>query len=268
MADGLSFLYPTQDNVIGASLRTHGGFAKPESDLITDYLRRQPAAGSFLDIGANIGAICLPVARANPAWRIMAVEAHRGLHGILSANALNNRLLNVEAHHAAAGPAAGLVEFPATPLDSTGNFGSLGLHLTDTPTETVRMLTLDAFAPGDTEFIKMDVEGFEPEVLKGADHVIRNLRPAWFFEANPGTDAPSRQAMKVFDAAGYRLFWFFAPFTTGGGAKAKQSIRGDTNVLALPDNMPNRWNLTAVESLESQRPGNLDGYAYLNRYFD
>src|SRR4051812_46304360 len=93
-AYGLSFFYPRGDHAVGASLRDHGEFARPESDLICDYLAAA-APGTFIDVGANIGAIALPVAARHPAWRVLALEAHRGLAGVLAANAYGARLFNV-----------------------------------------------------------------------------------------------------------------------------------------------------------------------------
>lgn len=266
-AYGLRFLFPSRDDVIGASLRDHGEFARPESDLISTYLARLGDGGCFVDVGANIGAICLPVAKTHPARPVIAIEAHRGLHSILATNALSNGLYNVSPYHAAAGPTAGLAEFPATSLGSTGNFGTLRFGMEASRMETVRMLTLDSIAPSNTQFIKIDVEGFELEVLKGAPQTLSTTRPAWFLEANPENDGPARQTMRVMLEAGYRLYWFFAPFiTTRLRDRDNPQIHGDTNFLALPEGMENIWDLVPITSPSDQKPASIASYAYLNRY--
>ncbi len=264
-AYGLRFLYPARDDTIGASLRDHGEFARPESDLICAYLAASP--GAFVDVGANIGAICLPVAKAHPGLEVIAIEAHRGLHGVLSANALNNGLYNVQPWHAAAGAQASIVQFPAHPLSAKGNFGALKVGLADHRTEGVQMVTLDDRAPPHTRFIKIDVEGFEPEVLKGARATIATTRPAWFLEANAENDALARQTMATFLAAGYRLYWFFAPFVTPRAFGAHiQQLRGDTNFLALPEGFENLWDLKEITTPDAPRPTSVDAYGYMARY--
>ncbi len=265
-AYGLRFLYPAGDDAIGASLRDYGEFARPESDLISAYLAKTP--GTFVDVGANIGAICLPVAKAHPGIEVIAIEAHRGLHGVLAANALNNGLYNVQAHHAAAGAQRSIIDFPTPRLSIQGNFGTLSVSQTMRRMESVQMITLDERASAEaTRFIKIDVEGFEAEVLKGASRTIAAARAAWFVEANPDNDAAARQTMEVFLAAGYRLYWFFAPFVTPRAFGAHiQKIRGDTNFLALPPGFENLWDLKAITRPDEPRPSGIAAYAYLNSY--
>ena len=266
-AYGLEFLFPTHDTVIGASLRDFGEFARPESDLIASYLAGAGGMGSFVDVGANIGTICLPVAKALPALQVIAIEAHRGLHGILAANALTNGLYNVQAYHAAAGGAPSLVRFPAPALTAHGNFRNLRMGMRDTLEETVQMVTLDALAPPETRFIKIDVEGFEMEVLKGAHNTISSIRPCWFVEANNGNYLVARQAMSLLLEAEYRLYWFFAPFVTQKAAGGRlASMAGDTNFLALPPGMENIWGLKQIDDCNEPRPSAIESYGYLRRY--
>ncbi|MBP6546282.1 MAG: FkbM family methyltransferase [Phenylobacterium sp.] len=72
--------------------------------------------GTYVDVGANLGSIALPVARSG--GRVIAIEANRGLAGLLATNALNNGLYNVEVHHAAVGETRRLAKFPMVPLSA------------------------------------------------------------------------------------------------------------------------------------------------------
>ena len=265
LAYGLSFLFPARDNAVGACLRNHGEFARVELDFFTDHAAGQ---GTLIDVGANIGAIALPFARARPDWRVLAIEAHRGLHGLLAANALNNRLFNVEVFHAAAGAEPGLPDFPATPLSDEMNFGTLGFGRTATVTEHVRMLTLDEIAPADTRLVKIDVEGYEPEVLRGARDLLGRRSAIWLAEASIQNPEPSAQTIRTLMEAGYAVHWLFAPFATPASAKARPATpgRGDANVVALPPGVPNRWNLPLISDPSERRPSGADAYPYLARY--
>jgi FkbM family methyltransferase len=268
-AYGLSFLYPRGDQAVGASLRDHGEFARPESDLIADYLTAAKAPGTLIDVGANIGAIALPVAARCPEWRVLALEAHRGLAGVLAANAYGNRLFNVEPTHAAAGAATGLASFPSVGLAAAGNFGALSFAMArELGQEHVRMCTLDEIAPANVGFVKIDVEGFEPEVLKGASALIASRSAAWLLEANHDDRANVQANAALMRRAGYRLFWFYAPFVCAAPERGGKPTawRGDLNILALPPGAPNLWDLAEVGADDAPWPGHVHGFPYLRRY--
>ena len=265
VAYGLTFLFPMADSAVGASLRNHGEFARVELDFL---LEMAGGPGALIDVGANVGAIGLPFAHRRPDWKVIAIEAHRGLSGVLAANALNNRLYNVELVHAAAGAERGLVAYPATSLSQATNFGSIGFKTGDGPMETVRMLTLDEIAPADTRLIKIDVEGFEAQVLEGARGLLERRQAVWLAEASVQNPEASAEAISVFQEAGYSVFWFFAPFATPASEKGRPEnpARGDANVVALPPGAENVWNLPPVGSPGEQRPGDASAYPYMARY--
>ena len=268
-AYGLTFLYPSRDDAVGACLRDHGEFARPESDLIGDYLAAADTPGTFIDVGANLGAIALPVAARHPAWRVLALEAHGGLAGVLAANAYNNRLFNVEPTHAAAGAATGLASFPANRLSGAGNFGALGFGLAGAVrTERVRMCTLDEVATPDVGFIKVDVEGFEAQVLAGASGLLARATAVWLLEANFADHAQVGTNAGLLRHMGYRLFWFYAPFVCAAPLKGPKPARwrGDLNLLALPPGAANLWDLEEVGAEDQPWPRLFDRFPYLRRY--
>jgi FkbM family methyltransferase len=167
-AYGLTLLFPEKDTAIGASLRNHGEFARPEVELIASYMKQFKEPGTFIDVGANVGAIALPLASEQPRWKVAAIEAHRGLSNVLAANALNNQLYNVQVICAAVGAESGVVSFPRVSLTSNINFGVLGVHLSDKiPSERVLMCSLDEIASEDTRIIKVDVEGARAAGIEG-----------------------------------------------------------------------------------------------------
>jgi FkbM family methyltransferase len=265
VAYGLTFLFPTADSAVGASLRNHGEFARTELDFLAEAAQ---GSGTLIDVGANIGAIGLPFARLKPDWKVMAVEAHRGLSGVLAANVLNTRLYNVEVIHAAAGAERGLADFPATPLTATTNFGAIGFNTSGAPMETVRTLTLDDLAPADTRLVKIDVEGFEPEVMKGASELLRRRTAVWLVEATIQNPASAASVIRTFQEAGYSTHWFFAPFATPASPKGapREASVGDANIVALPPGVANSWRLPPVGAPDERRPGSASAYPYLSRY--
>lgn len=263
-AYGLTFHFPDRDDVIGGSLKTHGEFARPLLDFLLAAADRP--GGLYIDVGANIGAIALPFAAQRPRWQVAALEAHRGIAGLLAANAVVNGLTNVEVHHAAAGPEARLADFPSPPLQARGNHGAAGFYTVGAPTEPVRMLKLDDLAK-DVRLVKVDVEGFEPEVLKGAGRLIRDVKPIWVVEATASRAAPAREAMRIFLEAGYQLYWLFAPFVTPLAPKTPGKLAlGDLNVVAVPPGYANPWNMTPATSADGDFPNTSAAHPYIHRY--
>jgi FkbM family methyltransferase len=234
-------------------------------------------SGTLVDVGANIGPIALPVAAKQRQWKVIAIEAHRGLSNVLAANTLNNQLYNVEVICGAVGAESGITTFPSVSLSSKINFGVLGTHLKDKiPSERVLMFSLDDFAPLNTRFVKVDVEGAEAQVLKGARNLIEKIRPIWLLEANKAdpyrghTEESARETMRVLLDADYSLFWFLAPFTTANSSRApgdrSMQLRCDMNFLALPEGIANIWDLPQITDHNASWPSQLAEFSYMRRY--
>ncbi len=268
-AYGLKFFVAANDFGIGKLLRERGEFARVETDLIIAYMKASPP-GCYIDVGANIGAIALPVAAKTEA-RVIAVEAQRVMATVLSANVCNNSLHNVEVIHAAAGAEPSLTPFPQGKLgQSPVNFGVVGQALLDhdqLDVETVRVCTLDEIAPADTRLIKIDVEGAEPQVLAGATRLIAQTRPIWLLEANENTMSSARQTMGVLLDAGYRLFWLHVPLVTPSAERpGPRDVTGDTNFVALPEGADNLWDLPPLLTADAPRPTRAQMFGYLGKY--
>lgn len=267
IAYGLDFLFPATDSIVGPCLSQNGEFSKVILDLFLE-MSKDFAPATMMDVGANIGSISLPFAKACPQWRVISIEAHRGMAGILYANALNNHLYNIEVINAAAGPDRHMVDFPATSLFEKMNFGNVGFDDKQSPTTPTAMVPLDEIAPSSTRLVKVDVENFEPQVLHGAKKLLANQETAWLVEASVNFPTTSVETIKIFFDAGYSLFWVYVPHATPKSAKNKPSnpLSGDANILALPAHFKNIWNLKKVLSVNEARPSNASDYPYLVRY--
>ena len=270
-AYGLTYLFPIGDSAVGHSLRTYGEFARAEVDLIDHYVSRAGPGGTFIDVGANIGAICLPVAARHRDVGEIALEAQRRIHGLLCANSLNNRLMNVECHHLAAGSRNGTARFPSLLLSTKGNFGDVGTEVKrdDQTLESVQMRRLDDLGTERVAFIKIDVQGAELDVLRGATELIRRDQPAMLLEVTRSKEDDTRAVSEFMLQLGYHLFVFFSPFASPNCEKwieANPTLRGDFSFLALPAAEMNDWSLGRFVSVEHDWPGHVREFQYLKRY--
>jgi FkbM family methyltransferase len=103
------------------------------------------------------------------------------------------------------GSAEKIIQFPVPEFDAVANYGEMSAAIVDRyPSEPVRMAPLDSLVPRNTRVIKIDTEGFEPDVLRGGDSTLRLHHAYWLLEAKPATSARVVEALTV---KGYRLYW-------------------------------------------------------------
>lgn len=138
------------------------------------------------DIGANIGMTA--VLFSELAKSVYAFEPAPSTFGFLKANIESSGCKNVQAVNIGLGdaPEDSRLTFAAT--NRSGGFVSAGLELTNGyVTEDIRIETIDSFFTGNIprpDFIKIDVEGFEPRVIRGGMETIAARRPTVVLELN------------------------------------------------------------------------------------
>jgi len=178
-AEGRYLLYQGRD-MINTCLRS-GKPWEPFTQIIARLLTDRAADPVVIDVGANLGAFAVPLARHIKArgGRLHAFEAQRMVFYQLCANLLLNGLDNAQAHNLAIGNHAGQIEVPVLDLGQERNIGSLSLDpeirrmqgtlstLTQR-SEPVRLVRLDSLDLPPAALVKIDVEGMEIEVLEGA----------------------------------------------------------------------------------------------------
>lgn len=157
-------------------------------------------ASVMLDIGAHIGSQSLMSARVNPRCQILAFEAQEPMYRLLRKNLEENELLNiVEARNVAMGhvchPHVGTANFVedlgvrypdcAYGGSETFNLGGIGLcgRSAREAAFVVPMVSVDSLGLPRVGYMKIDVEGFEPLVILGAQETITRCKPVIMFEA-------------------------------------------------------------------------------------
>jgi FkbM family methyltransferase len=188
-------------------------FWKPglRSDLF-DFAREFVKPGSVVwDVGANVGLLALAAAqRAGPNGRVIAVEADMWLVGLLrrSAQAAGANAAPVEVLPAAASADNGIAEFHIAARGRASNsLASDGRSQAGGVRESVHVLTctLDWLLdrrPAPTA-LKIDVEGAELDVLRGAGRLLRDARPVILCEVGEATQTGVTDALK---SHGYTLY--------------------------------------------------------------
>ena len=142
----------------------------------------------FLDVGASVGEMTIPTALTTPC-RVFAFEPARRQRSMLLDGIKRNNAERIEVIEAAVSNSAGTATFYELTLDETQEMAIApqGSHLsanadhTGAEKYTVDTIALNDFCRdrdlfGTHSVIKIDVEGFEVQVLEGATDYLRATR--------------------------------------------------------------------------------------------
>lgn len=160
---------------VGAKLFFNGEFERHVTDYFTHNLK---PGDTFLDIGTHIGLMSLVAARAvGPAGQVHSFEPGEKQRRLLLKNIQHNRFNHIKVNPIALSDHAGEGIFQSGPTEN------LGQSKVKDSGEGVRvqLLPLDQYVAQNNiqkiDAIKVDVEGAELRVFKGAAESIKRFKP-------------------------------------------------------------------------------------------
>lgn len=173
IGDGI-FMYCYTDSLVAQAIFKET-FEEEELLLLKRFLKPKE---TFLDIGANIGIFSLLAAHfAGKEGCVIAFEPTSSTYQRLQENIELNSLQNIQAFRMALSDTNGQAELQVA-SEGYDAWNSLAKPSSGTviASETVETLTLDSFLSKanirDIALIKIDVEGWEIPVLKGAQNLL------------------------------------------------------------------------------------------------
>lgn len=216
-------LYLPTDCYVGKSLDVYGEFSPDEGALLHNIAKGK----NVIEVGANMGALTLPLAVS--ARQVWAYEPQKFLSRILGALTLFNDLSNLTVINKAVGSESGTLHLPVFDYGVVNNYGGFGqefwsgaagddtIELVATPVTTLDEDFLEKDFPlgGDKiDLLKIDVEGMEFDVLKGAAGLIARCHPILYLE----NDRPPKAQALVshLDSLGYTCYWHCPPLYSPG----------------------------------------------------
>ncbi len=201
------FYYLSNDKYIGQRIALEK-YEPYETQLI---LRQARVGDVVVDVGANIGYYTVLLAdKIGKSGKVYAFEPDKTNFEILKKNIEVNDLKNVVAINAAVGKTEGKLKLHR----SEENFGDHKLYETHPPCghpplkkggqknldeELVKIIKLDKYFKEGPSFakasegrrkidlLKIDTQGWEPEVIEGAKELIRKNKPVMFLEYSPAS---------------------------------------------------------------------------------
>jgi FkbM family methyltransferase len=145
-----------------------------------DVLRRCLNEGDvFFDVGANIGLMTLLAAqRVGESGAVHAFEPNPEVAGVLRRNVAINAFKNVHVHEHALGSHESTEVLYGNREISVGSASLIKPEHTDDPGVQVNVSTLDTFISTHgippIKMMKIDVEGWEYEVLRGGERLLKS----------------------------------------------------------------------------------------------
>lgn len=175
--------YFLKDEYVGRSIHNYGEYNPDETEKIIELATL--GGGSCMDIGANIG--CITQALIAKGFHVTAYEPQPEVYNVLVKNiehAMKVGPGSAMGYNLAIGSTSGTVKMPKIHYSEKNNIGGLGIG-TKSPLGSydVPVWPIDAdLYKARIGFIKIDVEGYELEVLRGATNTIKAHKPILYIE--------------------------------------------------------------------------------------
>lgn len=191
---------------VGTAIALWGRYERDELELLMEALAPHlVAAGVCLDVGANIGNHALFF--ADHFAGVLAFEPHLRTYRLLELNA--ELRPNIRCWNFGLSDTDG----PARLAVMVENIGMATLHGgagAAVDCELRRLDGLDLLGGQRVSLIKIDVEGHEAAVLRGASALLARDRPVVVFEqAAAELEGGSSASIELLRQHGYRRFWTF-----------------------------------------------------------
>ncbi|MEX3966310.1 FkbM family methyltransferase [Paraburkholderia sp. EG286B] len=205
-------LFANDTGAISDSLRLYGEWAQNELSFMLSMVH---PGDTVIDVGGYIGTHTLAFARhVGEHGQVVTIEAQARSFDLLSRNIRDNGLANVRAENAIASAVAKEEHIPAIDIKTPASYGSASLrdvfvpgarqHESSGASEfRVKSIALDELPVASCALIKIDVEGMEDMVLRGAGELIRRHGPAIYAECNSLEDG--LRCFRLLREYGYRV---------------------------------------------------------------
>ena len=243
------------NDYIGLTFEHAGVFSEEEVQRLLSLIDKDSIV---VDAGAHIGAFTIPMAQK--AAHVYAFEPQRAVFELLQENARQNNLTNVTLEPFALGASNGAVRLAE--MSYEGDFINCGMPAIQRNSRhkpNVEMTTLYRYWSqhqiGRLDLLKMDVEGWELEVLKGIGDLITRYKPIVYCENG---DDDSEDLIRYFIGENYTLYWhfprYFNPFANENWDKISM------NMLCIPKDTNKSIDVSGLTPVAGPHEDWLGGY--------
>ncbi|MBP7921986.1 MAG: FkbM family methyltransferase [Saprospiraceae bacterium] len=210
--DGNLSMYVNPNEHIGRRIYFDGYYEGSEWRVLKKLITPSMC---IIDIGANIGSWSLLFSKLAQEGTVYAIEPSTWFE-LLEKNIAINSFKNIKTFQCAFGNVAQEAWIEEPPPGNDKNYGMSRIALDKkSSARSVSIYRLDEFVEKQTikkiDWIKIDTEGMELEILKGGVDVLKQYQPNVMFEMNPVTlhhyEATSEQLVLFLQNLGYIHFY-------------------------------------------------------------
>ena len=227
-----NFSYWKNDEVIGENLREYGEYQQKEIDLLVGLLNSVNSKQKVVwDIGANIGVHTMAFSKHSTF--VCSWEANPQNFKLLRMNTQGKLAPNVKVHNVAISngkkDTIQIQDFDQSKSSNKGELSIVEKGGVEISARSIDSYMMNYPLPS---LIKIDVEGHELEVLKGALVMLKTVKPILYFEtADKGSYAEHIKFLKDLD---YRMWWFACPnFNKNNYNKNNSNIWGRSVICSI-----------------------------------
>jgi FkbM family methyltransferase len=243
-------VFANDEGAIGQSLRKYGEWAENELGFMRSLIDE---GATVVDVGAYIGTHALAFSHfVGPSGRVIAIEPQPPSFELLTRNIKLNALKNIAAENAAVSIESGEALIPVINIERQESFGSASLvsslarseprseRQSDAGELATRVISIDELDLPECSLIKIDAEGVEDLVLRGATNTIRRTSPIVYAECN--SLERGVRSLDVLRSLGYRVrAHVVAAYNEANFTGDKQNIFGAAREVALVGASPERF---------------------------
>lgn len=176
----------SKDTYLGLFLSVKKSYEPIQTKLLLEELKE---GNNFFDVGANVGYYSvLASKKVGASGKVFSFEPDKENLALLHENVMLNELNNIKVFDLALGITEGLIDFKSS--KNHKGISAVTVSEEERGDYKVNITTLDSFVLQNSitniDFIKIDVEGYEMNVLNGGKNVLSNsVNTKMFVELNP-----------------------------------------------------------------------------------
>jgi len=234
------FVVYTNDNIVSYAIRLYGEYCHAEVNIMSSFLTKE---STYLDIGTNIGYHARSIYNQT-GCQVIGFEPNTN-HFLVSW--YNCREYPVKLFNAAVGNYTGKAKIKSFHPGEVENYGNISIVEEDG--DEVDILRIDQLDLKACDVMKIDVEGFEFEVLEGAADTIDKLNPVVFYEAQDSAVWP--KCWEFLNDKNYIQYWVACRNDPVGETYRRPEESpfghgGVLNIIAIPADKPQPTKLMNV----------------------
>lgn len=235
-----NFLVYTHDNIVSYAIRLYGEYCHAEVNTMSLFLNKE---STYLDIGTNIGYHARAIYQQT-GCKVLGFEPNPNHFLVAWYNCKDHP---VQLMNAAVGNYTGKAKIKTFDPGQVENFGNISIVEDDG--DEVDAITIDQLNLNSCDVMKIDVEGFEFEVLEGANTTIDKFNPVIFYEAQDTDIWP--KCWGFLNEKDYIQYWVACRNDPIGETYRRPETSpfkdgGVLNIIAVPSNKPQPIELMKV----------------------